>query len=61
MRKNNYIPYCGKCKRMLLYTVNNVHFYYCSVLVDTPMKGIITPDIDGTTCVKSGLYVPLEE
>ena len=33
--------------------------YYCEIVSDSPMKGIVTGDIDGTECVEKRFYLPL--
>ena len=54
------IPYCGNCSRKTQKEGLSKNEYYCDVLVDTPMKGVVTPDIDGTHCVKIGIYKPIQ-
>lgn len=58
---NSPIPYCGNCMRKSKKNGLHPDEYYCEVLANTPMKGIVTPDIDGWDCVKQGLYIPLKE
>ena len=54
------IPYCGNCSRKTQKEGLSKNEYYCDVLVDTPMKGVVTPDIDGTYCVNIGIYKPIQ-
>ena len=54
------IPYCGNCSRKIKKEGLAKDEYYCDVLVDTPMKGVVTPDIDGTHCVNIGIYKPIQ-
>lgn len=54
------IPYCGDCSRKTKKKGMAKDEYYCDVLNDTPMKGIVTSDIDGTNCVEIGTYKPIE-
>lgn len=55
----NTIPYCAGCKRKEKRPGLKTGEYYCEVVSDTPMKGIVTGDIDGTKCVEMGLYLTL--
>ena len=48
------IPYCGNCLRKIKKEGLAKDEYYCDVLIDTPMKGIVTSDTDGTLCIKLG-------
>lgn len=54
------IPYCGNCSRKIKKEGLAKDEYYCDVLIDTPMKGVVTPDIDGTNCVERGFYNPIQ-
>lgn len=54
------IPYCGNCSRKTKKEDLGKDEYYCDVLFDTPMKGIVTSDTDGTNCVELGVYVPIQ-
>ena len=53
------IPYCGNCSRKIKKEGMSKDEYYCDVLIDTPMKGVVTIDTDGTRCVELGVYKPL--
>lgn len=57
----NMIPYCGSCSRKITKDGLAKDEYYCDVLADTPMKGIVTFDTDGTHCVELGIYRPLKQ
>lgn len=54
------IPYCGNCSRKIKKEGLSKDEYHCDVLIDTPKKGIVTPDIDGTNCVRRGFYKPFQ-
>ena len=53
---DNMIPYCSNCSNKTKKKGLAKGEYYCDVLADTPMKGIVTFDTDGTDCVKLGIY-----
>ena len=53
------IPYCGNCSRKIKKESLAKDEYYCDVLVDTPMKGIITSDVDGSHCVEWRICKPI--
>ena len=53
------IPYCGNCSRKTKKEGLSKGEYYCDVLTDTPTKGNVTFDTDGTHCVESGGYKPI--
>ena len=53
------IPYCGNCSRKTKKEGMDKDQYYCDVVVDTPIKGIVTSDTDGTHCVELGHYKPI--
>lgn len=55
------IPYCGNCSRKTKKEVLSKDEYYCEVLIDTPMKGVVTSDVDGTRCVELGIYRPIHK
>lgn len=57
----NMIPYCGSCSRKIKKEGLAKDEYYCDALIDTPMKGIVTSDIDGTHCIELGVYRPLNQ
>ena len=50
------IPYCGNCFRKTKKEGFANREYYSDVLINTPMKGIVTSDTDGTHCVEHDLY-----
>lgn len=54
------IPYCGNCSRKTKKEGLSKNEYYCDVMVDTPMRGVVTSDIDGTKCVEVGAYEPIQ-
>ena len=54
------IPYCGNCSRKINKEGLAKDEYYCDVLIDTPMKGVVTIDTDGTHCVEQGVYKPTQ-
>lgn len=54
------IPYCGNCSRKIKKEGQVKDEYYCDILIDTPMKGVVTPDVDGTNCVERGFYKPIQ-
>lgn len=54
------IPYCGKCSHKTKKEGLAKNEYYCDVLIDTPLKGVVTSDVDGTRCVELGLYKPIK-
>lgn len=41
------IPYCGNCSRKIKKEGMSKGEYYCDVLADTLMKGIVSFDTDG--------------
>ena len=53
------IPYCGNCSHKIKKDGLVKDEYYCDVVVDTPMKGIVTSDTDGIRCLELGLYIPI--
>lgn len=50
------IPYCGNCSRKIKKESLGKNEYYCDVVKDTPMKGVVTFDTDGTHCTELGIY-----
>lgn len=60
-RFENMIPYCGNCSRKTKKESLAKGEYYCDILADTPMKGIVTFDTDGTHCVELGIYRPIQK
>lgn len=56
----NGIPYCAGCSRKAKRTDLKANEYFCPIVADTPMKGIVSGDIDGTKCVELGVYIPIE-
>ena len=55
------IPYCGNCSHKTKKEGLANGEYYCDVLINTPMKGIVTSDVDGTNCVRQGYYKPIQK
>lgn len=55
------IPYCGNCSHKTKKEGFADGEYYCDVLINTPMKGVVTSDIDGTPCVELGVYQPIQK
>ena len=55
------IPYCGNCSRKTKKEGLANGEYYCVVVNDTPMKGVVTSDVDGTRCVELDLYKPIQQ
>ena len=55
------IPYCGNCSRKVKKEGMVKDEYFCDVLIDAPIKGIVTFDTDGTHCVELGVYRPLKQ
>ena len=50
------IPYCANCSRKTKKEGMPKTMYYCDVVSDSPMKGIVTLDTDGTHCMERGVY-----
>lgn len=57
---NNVIPYCAECNRKVKRQELKTGEFFCTIVADTPMKGIVSGDIDGTQCVEMGVYIPIE-
>lgn len=55
------IRYCGNCSRKIKKEGLAKDEYYCDVFIDTPMKGVVTSDTDGTHCVELGVYEPIQQ
>lgn len=55
------IPYCGNCLHKTKKDGLAKDEYYCNVVIDTPMKGVVTSDTDGTHCVELGIYRTLKQ
>lgn len=55
----NGIPYCAGCSRKAKKTDLKVNEYFCPIVVNTPMNGIVTGDIDGSKCIELGVYIPI--
>ena len=53
------IPYCGNCSRKTKKKGMTKDEYFCDVLIDTPRRGVVTSDIDGTYCEEMGVYKPI--
>ena len=56
----NMIPYCANCSRKTKKEGLAKDEYYCDVLIDTPRRGVVSSDIDGTHCVELGIYNPIQ-
>lgn len=52
------IPSCGNCSRKTMKEGLAKDEYCCDVLIDTPMKGVVTSDTDGTRCMGLGVCKP---
>ncbi len=50
------IPYCLNCKNKTKKFGMDNNTFYCDVVADTPLKGIVTFDTDGTHCFELGIY-----
>lgn len=55
------IPYCGNCSRKTEKEGLADGEYYCDIVDDTLMKGVVTSDVDGTHCVELGVYQPVQQ
>lgn len=55
------IPYCGNCSRKTKKEGLVDGEYYCDIVDDTPMMGVVTSDVDGTHCVELGIYRPIQQ
>lgn len=55
------IPYCGNCSHKMKKEGLAKDEYYCEVLIDTPMKGIVTSDTDGTRCLELDVYKSIQQ
>ena len=53
------IPYCGNCSRKEKKEGLAKDECHCDILIDTPMKGVVTEDTDGTHCVELRVYKPI--
>ncbi len=54
---NEMIPYCADCMRKIKKDGLEFGEYYCDVIADILPNGIVTPDTDGSRCVKDGCYL----
>ena len=62
MSNNNVmIPYCANCMHKTKKDGLEFGEYYCNLVADSLPNGIVTPDTDGTKCVKDGVYMSLEK
>jgi len=57
----NMIPYCANCSRKTKKEGMLKTMYYCDAVRDSPMKGIVTLDTDGTHCMERGVYSPIRK
>ena len=55
----NGIPYCARCSRKAKKADLKVNEYFCPIVANTPMNGIVTGDTDGSECVELGVYLPI--
>lgn len=55
------IPYCGNCSRKTKEEGLAKDEFYCDVVIDTPLKGMVNSDTDGTHCVEMGVYEPIQQ
>ena len=55
----NGIPYCAGCSRKVKRQKLKAGEYFCHIVADTLMNGIVSGDIDGTNCVEMGVYIPI--
>ena len=55
------IPYCNECARKIKLESMKFGEFYCDVVLNTPMKGIVTIDTDGTECFQKGYYKKIGE
>ena len=55
------IPYYSNCLHKTKKDGRAIDEYFCDVVIDTPMKGVVTSDTDGTHCVESGVYKPIRK
>lgn len=56
----NGIPYCAGCSRKVKRQELKIGEYFCPIVADTPMKGIVADDTDGCKCVEMDVYVPID-
>lgn len=54
---NEMIPYCADCMRKTKKDGLEFGEYYCDVVAGILPNGIVTPDTDGSRCVKEGYYL----
>ena len=55
----NGISFCAGCSRKAKRSDLKVNEYFCPIVANTPMNGIVTGDIDGSRCVELGVYIPI--
>ena len=55
----NGITYCAGCNKKAKKTDLKENEYFCPIVANTPMNGIVTGDIDGSKCVELGVYIPV--
>ena len=56
----NGIPYCAGCNRKEKRQGLKAGEYFCAIVSDTPMNGLVNGDTDGTKCVEIGVYLPID-
>ena len=57
----NGIPYCAGCSRKVKRKELKIGEYFCPIVAETPMKGIVKEDTDGTKCVEMWNYIPINK
>lgn len=55
------IPYCAGCSRKTKREDLKANEYFCPIVADTLMNGVVTGDVDGSKCVELGVYIPLNK
>lgn len=60
-KRRSMIPYCGNCSRKAKKAGLANGEFFCDIIFDTPMKGIVTFDTDGARCLELGVYKPIQQ
>ena len=55
----NCITYCAGCSRKEKRPGLKTGDYFCHIVADTPMNGIVSEDTDGIKCIEMGVYIPI--
>ena len=55
------IPYCGNCSRKIRKEGMAKGEFYCDVVSDTRLNGVVTLDMDGSYCMELGVYKPIQK